>query len=140
MGSTRSVKKSDKWTQMTNGQHSVAIAKTSGYRMGEVSACERTRTLISRWRRKAYVPILTAFFLLGIIGCTRSVPDATELLRDAQRFYAEGNRNAAIIQLKNALGQDPKNVEARFLLGKSYLENGDLPAAENQLRNAIDLG
>src|SRR5258706_5639172 len=125
---------------MTNGQHCVALDETSGYRVGEVSACKRMTTLIARWRRKACAPILTAFFLLGIIGCTKSVPDPTELLRDAQRFYAEGNRNAAIIQLKNALGQDPKNVEARFLLGKSYLENGDLPAAENQLRNAIDLG
>lgn len=117
-----------------------AVDRTSGYR-GQVSTCAGTTTIVSRWCFcKAAAPILALVFLLGAIGCTKSAPDAAELLQDAQRLYAEGKRNAAIIQLKNALRQDPKNIETRFLLGKSYLENGDLLEAEKQLRTAIELG
>lgn len=81
--------------------------------------------------------ILVLAFVLGAVACTKSAP---EVFQDAQRLYAEGKRNAAIIQLRNVLDQKPKNVEARFLLGKSYLENGDLLEAEKQLRTAIELG
>jgi putative PEP-CTERM system TPR-repeat lipoprotein len=108
---------------------------------GQVFACTGTAIKVSRYRFcKATAHILALSFLLGIIGCTKSGPDANQLFQDAQRFYAQGNRNAAIIQLKNALSQDPKNVAARLFFGKCYLENGELPEAERQFRMAIELG
>lgn len=109
--------------------------------MKEVSSCAGiTSPVFRRCLCKAATPLLALFFLLGIFGCTKSGPDANEQFQDAQRFYAQGNRNAAIIQLKNALSQEPKNVAARLLFGKAYLENGELPEAERQFRIAIELG
>ncbi len=43
-------------------------------------------------------------------------------------------------QLKNALQQEPNNREARFLIGVSYNETGDILSAEKELNRAIDLG
>ena len=54
-------------------------------------------------------------------------------------YLAKNDRNAAVIQLKNALQKNPDLAEARFLLGKALLEAGDLAAAEKELRKAAEL-
>ncbi len=44
---------------------------------------------------------------------------------------------AAIIQLKSALQKNPQSGEARFLLGSLLLKDGDVVAAEVELRKAL---
>jgi putative PEP-CTERM system TPR-repeat lipoprotein len=63
-----------------------------------------------------------------------------EYFAEAKEYLAGGNVKAAVIQLKNALQNDPKNVAARKLLGQIYIRIGKGPAAEKEIRAAIRLG
>ena len=68
-------------------------------------------------------------------------PDNPEkLVASAKESLAKNDRSAAVIQLKNALQKNPDLGEARLLLGKALLEQGDLAAAEKELRRARELG
>jgi putative PEP-CTERM system TPR-repeat lipoprotein len=71
-----------------------------------------------------------------IAGCAQK-PEA--LLASAKERLAKDDRPAAIIQLRNALQKNPNLAEARFLLGKSLLETGDVLGAEKELRRAAEL-
>lgn len=59
---------------------------------------------------------------------------------DARSRFENGDIEAAIVQLKNALQLHPENADARFLLGRAYALTGIGPAAEKELRAAIQLG
>jgi putative PEP-CTERM system TPR-repeat lipoprotein len=72
-----------------------------------------------------------------LVACARHDPDA--LVASAKEYLAKNDRKAAVIQLKNALQADPRQAEARFLLGKTLLELGDPSAAESELKKASDL-
>ena len=83
------------------------------------------------------------FFAVVFFMCLPSVVHAAsseDYLKEAQDFAKKGDINAAIIQLKNALQKDPKNIKARFLLGKNYLTLGDGASAEKELSRAQRLG
>lgn len=85
---------------------------------------------------------LPLFLLLAIsllTACGKS-EDSTSLVNDAKVKLAAGDRNAAMIQLKNAVTHDEKNAEARFELGKLYLEQNNLEGAEKELRHAREAG
>ncbi|MCB1760790.1 MAG: PEP-CTERM system TPR-repeat protein PrsT, partial [Gammaproteobacteria bacterium] len=60
-------------------------------------------------------------------------------LADAKAYLEKGNLNAAVIQLKNALQEEPSDVEARLLLGKIYLSTGNAASAEKEFQRAIRL-
>ena len=63
-----------------------------------------------------------------------------EFLRRAQAYYETGEFSSGVVEIKNALQQEPKNAAARLLLGRISLELGDGAGAENQLRRAAGLG
>ena len=42
--------------------------------------------------------------------------------RDALEWLQKGDGRAALIQLRNAVKEDPENYNARLLLGRLYLE------------------
>ena len=63
-----------------------------------------------------------------------------QMIASAKSYLSSNDSNAASIQLKNALQEDGSLVEARFLLGRIHLENGDIPAAIKELQRAFDLG
>ena len=69
-------------------------------------------------------------------GCSEN---PASLVASAKEYAAKNDHNAAVIQLKNALQQDPKLAEARFLLGRALLETGDVVGAEKELRRAMEL-
>lgn len=66
--------------------------------------------------------------------------NSATLVREAKAKAAAGDYKAAIIQLKNAVAADEKNAEARFELGKLYLDQLDLPSAEKEFRRAREAG
>lgn len=72
-----------------------------------------------------------------LAGCSGESPD--EMLASAKAFLAKRDLPAATIQLKNALAKNPNLAEGRLLLGQTLLENGDVNAAEVELRKARDL-
>lgn len=83
------------------------------------------------------------FFIMPFFMCLLSVAHATsseDYLKEAQGYAKKGDINAAIIQLKNALQKDPKNIKARFFLGKNYLMLGDGLSAEKEFSRAQRLG
>ncbi|PLX63017.1 XrtA/PEP-CTERM system TPR-repeat protein PrsT [Sedimenticola selenatireducens] len=76
--------------------------------------------------------------LLFIAGC--GVVDDQQYLQNAQKFAAEGDFKSALIELKNALQQDPDNSTVRTYLGQLYLNTGNHLAAEKELKKAKELG
>lgn len=61
---------------------------------------------------------------------------AEKLVADAQKAIAGGNVRLALINLKNALTADPRNLTARVMLGTVLYRTGDSGAAERELRQA----
>lgn len=59
---------------------------------------------------------------------------------DALMLVDDGELNAAIIQLKNALIKDPDHLAARILLGETYIRLGQARAAVDAFETAIILG
>jgi putative PEP-CTERM system TPR-repeat lipoprotein len=64
---------------------------------------------------------------------------AGEAVEKARQHLEAGKSKAAIIELKNALQQDPGDATARLLLGELYLGLKDGAGAEKELLRAADL-
>jgi putative PEP-CTERM system TPR-repeat lipoprotein len=91
-----------------------------------------------RGMRRWYGAALLAV-VISLAGCS-SHDDPAALLASAKKYMGQGNYNASVIQLKNVLQKDPKNAEARYLLGLSMLNKGEPGAAKIELNKAIGLG
>ncbi|WP_162913067.1 XrtA/PEP-CTERM system TPR-repeat protein PrsT [Rhodospirillaceae bacterium SYSU D60014] len=97
--------------------------------------------------RRLFRPLLIGSALTALLALTAPF-DASAVTVDQERsasYYQDalqqledGDAAAAIIQLRNALQQDPGNVEARQLLGRLYLSAGDGPSAEKELGRALE--
>lgn len=85
---------------------------------------------------------LSALILAGLLsGPALAVQDkAAGYYEDALKRYEKNELPAAIIQLKNALQQDPKMLAAHLLLGKSLLREGNLKGAEAAFEEALNQG
>jgi putative PEP-CTERM system TPR-repeat lipoprotein len=84
---------------------------------------------------------LTCLALLSAsppIEVQAATDQSQQFLEDAGRRLERGDLNAAIIQLKNALQQDPSNNAARLLLGQIYLRQEAYADAEKELRRALE--
>lgn len=73
-----------------------------------------------------------------LAACSGDSPD--KLMQSARDYYARADYPAAVIQLKNLLQQQPKNAQARLLLGRALLETRDPASAEKELRRALEFG
>jgi putative PEP-CTERM system TPR-repeat lipoprotein len=82
--------------------------------------------------------LLTLSLLLT--ACGGFDKSAQENLASAKQHYAKHELRASIIDLKNALQQQPENAEARLLLGEIYLLAGDGASAEKELKRAAASG
>lgn len=77
--------------------------------------------------------------LIMLTACGQTFSESEYLLR-AHALKSQGDINAAIIETKNALQQNPKNGEARLLLSSLYNDQGDGAAAEADLMRAREMG
>ena len=73
--------------------------------------------------------------LLISTACTENSPE--QQVRSAMEYLKKNDSKSATIQLKNALQKSPNLAEARFLLGKILLEDGNGSAAEIEFRKAL---
>lgn len=89
-------------------------------------------------------PLVIGFVLLPLVmlsACERTRPlSAEQHIERAQQFERQGDLNAAIIELKNALQREPDNALARWRLGDYYLKAGQGAEAEKELIRARELG
>ena len=79
-----------------------------------------------------------AMTVAALMGCMGESPES--LVSTAKTQLDKKDTKAAVISLKNALQKNPGLAEARFLLGKTLLEGGDLNGADIELRKAKDAG
>ncbi len=88
--------------------------------------------------------LILAATLIGLTSlltaCGGFDKSAQEHLASAKQHYAKHELRASIIDLKNALRQQPDNAEARLLLGEIHLLAGDGASAEKELKRAADTG
>lgn len=101
------------------------------------------KTPIER-RRRALAAILLAGCLTTVamdVGANTSGSadggGGASYYEDAAVRFARGDHEGAIIQLKNALQEQPDNLAARILIGRAYLEVGDGATAEKELTAAL---
>lgn len=71
-----------------------------------------------------------------LTGCAKSAADEIAV---AKRSLAAKDVKSALIHLKNAVAADPKNGQARFLLGQQFAAAGDLQSAVTELKRAMEL-
>ena len=89
-------------------------------------------------RLAAAVRLVVAGFAAALlISCGQEPPE--KLMASAKEYLAKGDRDAAVIQLKNLLKNTPDNGEARLLLGEAMLEADDFVSAEKELARALEL-
>ena len=84
--------------------------------------------------------IIAGLCALLLAACGPTSYTVDEHIDRAQQAHAEGDLRAAIIEIKNALQQEPSRAEARRLLGLYNLEIGDPAGAESELQRARELG
>lgn len=84
--------------------------------------------------------LLVLGFVLTTVVADAGATTALEYVGRAQEHLDAGNERAALIELKNALQQDPHAARARLLLGRTYLALGDADGAAKELERARELG
>lgn len=90
-------------------------------------------------RQRAPRLLLPMVLLALLVGCD-SGPDAPAFVEQAAAAEESGDLRGAVIQLKNALQNDPEHREARWRLGRIYLQLGQGDAAQKELERAQQLG
>ncbi len=79
---------------------------------------------------------LTQISLATLISLSLSTVVLAGALEDAQKAIDKKDYATAVIHLKNQLKETPKNAQARFLLGRLYLQQGKLDASLKELSHA----
>lgn len=82
--------------------------------------------------------VLLGISSLTLSGCGQKTSE--EHLLAARQFVEAKDNQSAIIEYKSAIQKDPQDPNARFELGKLYLEQKEFAAAEKELNRALDLG
>lgn len=98
---------------------------------------ERARRRVPSWLARTCGVLALATLLAA---CGQTSYTAAEHLERARGFSAQNDPVSAIIEVKNALQQEPEDAEARWLLGVLHLEVMDGATAYAELRRAADLG
>ena len=88
------------------------------------------------WRTAA----LTCALVAAALGSAAANPKTAQFYEDALLRFEKKDFAGAVVQLKNVLKADAKNLSAQLLLGKALLENGQLGAAEVAFTEALRLG
>lgn len=87
--------------------------------------------------KPSWILLVVACLLLA--ACDLFVSAEARVNR-AEAHMADGDYRAAMIELKNALQDQPENVDARLLLSRVSLQLGDLDAAKKELDRAVEAG
>ncbi len=83
--------------------------------------------------------IILAALWFPVSGCTDQLTEA-QRVSSANQAYEQGRYRDALIRLKNILQSNPRNKDARLLLGRTNLKLGDADAALKEFLRARELG
>jgi putative PEP-CTERM system TPR-repeat lipoprotein len=100
----------------------------------------RNRLRIDRSRLLLIAGIVVTIGIAGGAYHFLSQKSPEDHIEAAQSHLDRGDRQAAVIELKNALQLAPDNAEARYRLGKLYLASQEYASAEKELTRARDGG
>ena len=89
---------------------------------------------------KLVIKLVALLLLVLNVGITSAATTSSEYYEDAAMRLANDDRKGAIIQLKNAIKASPNMLSAHVLLGKTYLQEGELGNAQSELETANKLG
>lgn len=81
--------------------------------------------------------LLIASLTVAIHGCSQKSPE--EYISSAIAKIEQKDFNAAIIELKNALKEEPNNAQSRILLADIYFQQGQFAFAEKEYSHALKL-
>ena len=93
-------------------------------------------TQILRDRRFRLATCAAAVVFVFVAACHKDSPQ--DHLARGKEAAAKGNHATAVIEFKNVLQADANALEARYLLGRELLAQGDAKNAEIELRKAYD--
>lgn len=84
--------------------------------------------------------VILALLMAGVLGAC-SVPETEqELLARAADALRDNQIEAAVVDIKTALQQNPDSGAARLLLGETYMRQHDPSAASAEFRRAFESG
>jgi len=86
------------------------------------------------------VKLIALMLLVPVTFIVSAVSSPSEYYEDAAIRLANDDPKGAIIQLKNAIKASPNMLSAHVLLGKTYLQEGELGNAQSELETANKLG
>lgn len=78
------------------------------------------------------------WLVMGLSACGGATERKAKYLELSRTYYAQGNIEKAQVEVKNALQIDPKDAEARYLMGRVQERKQDFPAAVANYRAAIE--
>lgn len=93
------------------------------------------KTMLYKAMKLMIIPTL----ITAISACSGQKTDL-EYLESAKKYAAQGDYKSHVIELKNALQQNPQNADARYLLALAYLSEQQGAAAQKELERAIEYG
>ena len=74
---------------------------------------------------------------LALVACGS---DNENYLESGKQSIEQQSFSTAVIQLKNAVRQQPEDAESRYFLAVAYMSVGDVSGAEKEFERALDLG
>ena len=72
--------------------------------------------------------------------CACSAPSVEDLKDKASMFKEQGDYNAAIVELKNAVALAPNDAATRFELGEAYFNAYQFESSEKEFRKSCEMG
>ncbi len=101
--------------------------------------CEESMKSVKHPDKRRLFSVTVVLIALLLSGCNLFV-STEERIQQAIEYREKGDLNAAAIEFRNVLKKEPDNAQARWLLGKTYLDMGDALSAKKELLKAKDLG
>ncbi len=99
--------------------------------MNEFHIKKIATTVVSDWI------LMAMLFFAGIQVVVAASDEVDRYYEDALGYFERQEYPAALIQLKNALREDPAHLPARILSGRTMFLTGDLAGAERNLKLAL---
>lgn len=101
---------------------------------------ESLKAVARHWRDGVRPPVRKVLVLAVTAALLACAPSGEALYERAGTALADGEVRAAVIDLKNLVKSEPQNAQARALLAYALVRNGEIAAADIELRKSREIG